>query len=292
MGTQRRQNGRGSFLWSCEASILSTMGRIRNTMNLAKQSWEVLKADKELLALPIMSFIASAIVAASFVVPMFFIGEEPGAIGYVVMFLMYVALAFVTIYFNTALVSAADERLQGGDPTIATALAGANRLIGRIFPWAVISATVSIVLRAVEQRGGALGRIAAGFAGLAWTLVTFLVIPIFVVEGLTVGNAIKRSAELFKRTWGENMAAQFGFGILGFLLAIPAILIIALGVAAGSGIALGIAILVGVLWIVAVSVVLAALNAIFQTALFHYASDGRSLGPFGHGALATAFRRK
>ena len=92
-------------------------------MNLAKQSWEVLKADKELLALPIMSFIASAIVAASFVVPMFFIGEEPGAIGYVVMFLMYVALAFVTIYFNTALVSAADERLQGGDPTIATALA-------------------------------------------------------------------------------------------------------------------------------------------------------------------------
>ena len=268
------------------------MGRISNTMNLARQSWEVLKADKELLALPILSFIASSIVAATFVVPMFFIGEEPGALGYAVMFVMYVALAFVTIYFNTALVSAADERLQGGDPTIGTALAGANRLLGRILPWAVISATVSIALRTIEQRGGMFGRLAAGIAGLAWTLVTYLVIPIFVIEGLTVGNAIKRSAELFKRTWGENVAAQFGFGFLGFLLMIPGILAIVLGVFTGSGLALGVAILVGVLWMVAVSVVLAALNAIFQTALFHYASNGQALGPYGQGTLATAFRRK
>ena len=137
-----------------------------------------------------------------------------------------------------------------------------------------------------------LGRIASGIAGLAWTLVTFLVIPIFVVEGLTVGAAVKRSAELFKRTWGENMAAQFGFGILGFLMSLPAILVIVLGAVAGSGVALGIAILVGVVWIVAVAVTLAALNAIFQTALFHYAAGGQTLGPFGHGALATAFRRK
>ena len=268
------------------------MGRISNTLNLAKQSWEVLKADKELVTLPILSFIASTVVAATFVVPMFFIGEEPGPLGYVVMFVMYVALAFVTIYFNTALVSAANERLQGGDPTVGSAISGANRLVGRILPWAVISATVSIILRAIEERGGFLGRIAAGLAGLAWTLITFLVIPIFVVEGLTVGDAIKRSAELFKRTWGENVAAQFGFGILGFLLTIPAILIIVLGVAAGSGIALGVAILVGVVWIVAVSGVLAALNAIFQTALFHYAANGQALGPFGQGALSTAFRPK
>ena len=103
------------FLFPQETSILQRYGTNRNTVTLAKQSWEVLKADKELLALPILSFVASTIVAASFVVPMFFIGDDPGAIGYVVMFAMYVALAFVTIYFNTALVSAADERLQGGE---------------------------------------------------------------------------------------------------------------------------------------------------------------------------------
>ena len=126
-----------------------------------------------------------------------------------------------------------------------------------------------------------LGRIAAGIAGLAWTLVTFLVIPIFVVEGLTVGDAVKRSAELFKRTWGENMAAQFAFAPSCFLLSLPAILVIVLGAVTGSGVALGVAILVGVVWIVAVSVTLAALNAIFQTALFHYAAGGKPLGPFG-----------
>ena len=268
------------------------MGRLQNTINLAKQSWEVLKADKELVALPILSFLASTLVAVTFIIPMFFVGEEPGLIGYVVLFLMYVALAFVTIFFNTALVSAADERLQGGDPTIGSALAGASRLVGRILPWAIISATVSIILRSIEQRGGILGRIAAGIAGLAWTLVTFLVLPIFVVEGLTVGNAVKRSADLFKRTWGENVAAQFGFGILGFLLALPAVLVIVLGAITGNGVALGVTVLIGALWIVAVSVVLAALNAIFQTALYHYAADGQALGPFGPGALTTAFRPK
>ena len=82
------------------------MGRLQNTITLAKQSWEVLKADKELVALPILSFLASALVAVTFIIPMFFVGEEPGLVGYVVMFLMYVALAFVTIFFNAALISA------------------------------------------------------------------------------------------------------------------------------------------------------------------------------------------
>lgn len=268
------------------------MGRISNTFRLAGQSWEVLKADKELLALPVMSFLASAVVAATFVVPMFVVGEEPGAVGYVVMFIMYVTLSFVTIFFNTALVCAADERLGGGDPTIGSALSGAWRLTGRILPWALITATVSIILRSIEERGGLLGRLAAGIAGLAWTLVTFLVIPIFVVEGLTVGGAVKRSAQLFKATWGENVAAQFGFGILGFLAAIPGIAVIVLGVVSGSGAVIGVTILIGVVWIIASSVVLAALNGIFQTALYHFAAGGQALGPFGSGGLATAFRPK
>jgi len=251
------------------------MDKLRNTLALARSSWSVLQADKELLILPLLSGIASMIVAASFVVPIVLTGgadEEPTALGYVLLFVMYVVLAFVTIFFNAALVAGANERLHGGDPTVGSALRAAASHTGRILPWAIVSATVSILLQAVQQRGGAAGRGVAGIAGLAWSLITFLVIPVIVIEGLGVGAAVKRSSALFKQTWGENVAARVGFGLLGFLLALPAVLLVFLGFAAGT-IGAGIAIAVAVVWLLAVTLVMASLSSIFQTALYLYAAE-------------------
>ncbi len=270
------------------------MGRIRNSIELAKSSWEVLKADKELLVLPVISGLASLIVAVSFLVPFFMTrgleaGENPEILTYVVLFAMYVALAYVTIFFNAALVHAADERLGGGDPTLGSALQGALARAGRILPWAVVSATVSIILRAIEERAGVVGRIVIGLVGMAWSVVTFLVLPILVIEGIGVGDALKRSAALFKQTWGENIAAQVGFGILGFLASLPAIVIGVLAATAG-GAAAGIGITVAVAWVLLVGVVLATLSGIFQTALYHYAVDGRvPSGYFSDATMASAF---
>lgn len=257
------------------------MGRIQRTWELAKASWRVLQADRELLLLPVISGVATLLTAATFLVPLTAAGgtglEGPGS--YAVVFGLYVSLAFITILFNTALVHAADERLRGGDPTVGTALNGAARHLGTILGWALISATVSLILRAIEQRGGGVGRIVSGLAGVAWSLVTFLVIPTFVVEEVGVVEAVKRSASLFRRTWGENVAARVGFGLLGFLAAMPAAGVIALGVSAGGALAVA-ALVVGVLWIALVTVVLSALNAIFQTALYHYAVSGGVPGGF------------
>lgn len=268
------------------------MGKIGRTVELAKASFEVLKADKELLLLPILSFVASALVGATFLVPTLLVVDQESPLTYVIAFVAYVALAYVTIFFNTALVSAADERLQGGDPTLGSALRGASRRAGRIFPWAVVSATVSLLLRALEERGGIFGRIAASLAGLAWGLVTFLVIPVLVIEDVPVRDAIRRSGELFKRTWGENVVAMVGFGLLGFVAVIPAIALIALAAASGSGTVTAISIAVAVVWIVGVAVVLSALNAIFQTALYRYAADGTSVGPFTPHIMGSAFAPK
>jgi len=264
------------------ASYTHRMSRISNTIQLAKSSWAVLKADKELLVLPVLSAIATLIVAASFLVPLLFTGDQTGEIsgaGYVLLFVMYVALAYVTIFFNAALVHAAHERLQGGDPTIGSALRGAMSRAGQILPWAIVSATVSIILRAIEERAGIVGRIVTGIAGIAWSLVTFLVLPVLVIEGVGIVEAVKRSGALFKRTWGENVAAQIGFGLLGFVLALPAIALLFLAAGAGStGGAL--LIVVAVLWVIAVTLVVATLNGIFQTALYLYAVDGAVPGGY------------
>lgn len=252
------------------------MGRIATTIELAKASWQVLKADKELVILPIMSGVASIVVALTFLIPAGFLNgaESVGTVEYILLAALYLAMAFVTIFFNTALVYAANERLSGGDPTVGSALSGASRHIPQIFVWAAISATVSVILKSLQERAGFLGQIVIGLVGLAWTLVTFLVIPVFVIENVGVRDAISRSATLFKQTWGENVAAQVGFGLLGFLGALPFILIAVLAVSSGTGAVAAVGVLVAVVGIVGVSVVLAALNAIFQTALYHYASSG------------------
>ena len=115
------------------------MGRIANTIELAKASWQVLKADKELVLLPAISFVATLVVAFSFLIPIAFTtpagtsaAENAGTVEYILLFLMYVSLAFVTIFFNTALVSAAMERMDGGDPTVRSAINGALRRVTRI----------------------------------------------------------------------------------------------------------------------------------------------------------------
>ncbi len=274
------------------------MGRIRNSIELIKASWEVLKKDKELLALPVISGVATLIVAATFLVPLFATeslstdSQPDSVLTYIVLFAAYVALAYVTIFFNAALVSAANERLNGGDPTLGSAIAGARRRAGKILPWAIVSATVSIILRAIEERSPAVGRFVAGIAGMAWAVVTFLVLPIIVIEGLSVGDAIKKSGNMFKRTWGENLAAQMGFGIIGFLAMIPGIAIIFLGASAGGAV-LGVAIALGVAWIVLVVVVMAALSVIFQTALYHFATNGSvPSGYFSADTMSSAFAKR
>ncbi len=269
-------------------------------MELAGSSWRVLKADKELIILPVLSLLATIAVAVSFLWPLFDTcttgtgGQaatcDLATTDYILLGVMYVALAFITIFFNAALVHAANQRMSGGDPTVGSAIRGALLRVHRILPWALVSATVSLILRAIEERAGLLGRIVAGIAGVAWALVTFLVIPVLVIEDIGVGAAVKRSGAMFKRTWGENMAAQIGFGLIGFLLVLPGIAVVVFGFSVGGTTAV-ILIAIGVAWILLVSMVLAALNGIFQTALYRYAS-GNPTPAFPDAMMASAFAPK
>jgi hypothetical protein len=258
------------------------MGRIQNAIELAGDSWEVLKLDKELLLLPIMSGIASLIVLASFIVPVYLtwgeeIFQEAESVieaNLVFAFAVYFVLAFITIFFNAALVHAACERFQGGDPTIGSALGGARAHLGSILGWSLVAATVSLILQIIEERFELVGRIVARLTGMAWGLVTFLVIPVLVIEKAGATAALKRSGQLFKETWGDNVTAQVGFGLLGFLLVIPVFILIGLTIPARQVPLTALAAVIGLAWILVVSVVLSALNAVFRTALYLYAVEG------------------
>ena len=227
------------------------------------------------MLLPVISGAASLIVAASFLIPIIAAGvSDLGGATLALMLIMYFVLAYITIFFNAALISAANERLEGGDPTVGSAIRGAARRAGKILPWALLSAVVSVILRAIEERVGLVGKIVIAIVGMAWTVVTFLVLPIIVVEGASAGRALKKSGRLVRSTWGENLAGHIGLGIVGFLLFIPAIVLVVAGVvSAGTGVG-GVAIALGVLWGIIVVIVMTALTGIYQTALYHFAVAG------------------
>jgi hypothetical protein len=275
------------------------MGRFARSWELVKLCWGVLQQDKELVVFPIVSLVCVLIVTATFLVPGIFSGfwqqVADGGVGAAVIVLIvvfYLVQYFVIIFFNAALISAARIRLGGGDPTLGDGLRGAWAHLPAILGYAAIAATVGLVLSFIRQQGGAAGGIVAGLGGMAWNVLTFLAVPVLVIEGVGPIEAIKRSGGLLKKTWGEQLIGSASislvFGLLGVAVMFGGGLLGALIIGAGvvwAGVAV---ILVALAAVLVVALLGATLHGIYAAALYGYAVGGDS-GVFGADVLAAAF---
>ncbi|MCY4113471.1 MAG: DUF6159 family protein [Chloroflexi bacterium] len=272
--------------------MFQTIGR---TWELIKMSWAVLKKDRELVLFPVMSTVALVILAGL----MMGVGSGLGTVDRLagsgasevdiaLLAVTYFLLAFVVIYFNSALIGAAMIRLAGGDPTVGDGLRMANKRLPQILGWALISATVGLILQVLrsQSRDNMLGQIVLSLIGGVWAYLTYFVVPIVVAEGLGPIAAIRSSGSLFKRTWGEQVTSNIGFGILGFVAALigalPAILVAAVSLPVG--------IAVGVATVGLALAIVTALEGIFKAALYGYVADGRVPEDFTRDSLAGAYQ--
>ncbi len=181
---------------------------------------------------------------------------------------------FVSIYFNAAVMGAAMIRLNGGDPTISDGLKVARANIRRIAGWALLTATVGLILRAISERFGFIGRIIAGVAGAAWGIVTYLVVPVLIFEKIGPWAAVKRSGSLLRQTWGEAAGGYLTLGGIFVLLALPALLVILLGVVVGGVVGLLVGLAIAVVYWLILGLVGSAAQSILVTALYRYATTG------------------
>jgi len=290
------------------------MNTFSRSFALVKSSWHVLRQDKELMALPVLATVASILLTLP-LLGAAFVGFSSGnvaqssaatdttttlgagdIVGLILLGLAYFVGAYVVIFFQAALVLAANERMSGGNPTLSTALAAAWENKGRVASWALISATVSLVLQAVQEKAGFIGRLVVGALGLAWALVTIMVLPVLVIEKVGVKEAFTKSADAFKRTWGESMVGNGGIGLVSFLLGLAVVAVslpfILLGANGSNGLLLGLGIVILIVGILAVSIFSAALNGVFRTALYRYAILGDEFGGFTHEQISGAFKPK
>ena len=278
--------------------------RIANGWALAKQSWQVLRLDKELLLFPLVSGIACLMVLASFALPLW--GTEyfetvmndegrltQDPVAWVILFAFYFVNYFVIVFFNTGLIACAIIRFRGGDPTVIDGIRAAIGRLPQILAWALVSATVGIILKGIESRSERVGQIVAALMGGAWSIATYFVVPVLVVEKLDPLSAIKRSFAVLKKTWGESLSANFGIGIITFLLSLVAIVPIVLGIMAlvtGQTALGGFGIVCGVLALITISLISSALNSILLGALYLYAADGEVPQQFRCGCVEQRIR--
>jgi hypothetical protein len=273
-------------------------GTFSRSMQIFKESLGVLKQDKELALFPAISGIVMLVLTASFFIPIALLGGvadgefEGNALYYVLFFIFYLIGYFVVIFFNTGLIACVQIRLSGGDPKFSDGMRYAAGNLGKIAGWALISATVGLILQAIRERAGILGRIAAGLLGLAWNLITFFVIPVMIFESEGVISSIKKSAALFKRTWGENVVLRFSLGFIMFLAALVGIVPLVLAVLTES---VAVIVIVGgvvVLYWFALAITSSSLTGIFATALYNYATTGMVPPAFSPDVIAGAFGQK
>lgn len=283
------------------------MERLRRGIRLGRQSWQVIKSDRSLLMFPVLSAIAIAIALVAIWVPAALAGvfagaesvdeSDPAVIALVVV-TAYLS-TFFAVFFNVALAACASRAFEGADTTVGEGLSAARDRLGQILAWAALAATVGLVLRALEERLPLAGRVAVWLIGVAWTIATYLVVPVLAHERVGPIEALKRSGSIVRERWGESITGNVGIGLITGLVALGIIVVFgAVAVAAAGELAVTVAIIgAGVLCLALVAVVGSALTQVFNVAVYRYAAagDGQQsghIGPFDSDDLSRAFQPK
>lgn len=274
-------------------------------MQLSRAAWGVVRRERALLALPVIGAVTSLVVFVFFSLPAWLLlrddwstgtstvdpaigGDpmaDPGGASFGVglaeglfVGLAVLAAMWVTALFQAAVIAGAGQHLDGQRPTIRSSLAAASDRSVWLLGWAMLSFAVTTVLRTVEERLGLLGKLFSFAASVAFSIVSFLTLPVIVFEHVGPIRALQRSAALVRTTWGEQLAFNLGLSAVALLLLVPGAALAAVLVASGLVVLQVVALIIGVVWLAAVAAAMSAMNGVFKTVLYRHAT-GRPLGP-------------
>lgn len=270
---------------------IGLLDRVRTGWTLTRDSAGVIRGDPELLAFPLIAAVASAGFFLVFLVPMLVANLVGSGLEYVALFVWYFVTTFLSTYAAAALVHATNETFHGRDPSVRESLAAVGGRLGPIVAWSLISATVSVLLKVLEDSDNPVAGLLGALFAVGWSVTTFFVVPVLVFEDVSVASMFSRSAATFRDTWGETLGAGFGVtlvvGVVGVGLAVAA-LAVSLPLAAvfpAAG---------GILAVVLLAVALAATYLLSQTiwgvaktALYVYAAEGEVPSQFDDFDLET-----
>jgi len=260
------------------------MGRIRRGWALTKKSWTLLNGHRELIRFPLYGAFATIPLAFVFLGPGLYLLDD-GSLGPAIPLLVlgvYV-LSVVGVYFSVGLAAAANMIFSGQSATVPDGLAVSRERFSQICGWAAISTAISVLMGVLENQGGALGDVAARLVGMAWSLVTFLAVPVIAIEGTGPFETLKRSGSIFRKRWGQQITGNVAIGGIIFLAGLlPAAVLIGGGVVLWSSASFlgAVLVVIGALILAIAMLISKALSGIFGVALYRYAVESEAVGGF------------
>jgi uncharacterized protein DUF6159 len=272
------------------------MSRIKRGWGLTKKSWTLLNGHRELVRFPLYGAFATVPLAILFFGPGLYLLDKDSLAGAIPLLVIGVyVLSVVSIYFSVGLAAAANMIFNGQPATVADGLAVARANFSQICGWAAISTAISVLMAVLENQGGLAGNIAARLVGMAWSLVTFLAVPVIAIEGTGPVETLKRSASIFRQRWGQQITGNIAIGAAVFLIGVlpAAILVVGGALLWSSASFLGaVLVVVGALIFAIAMLVSRALSGVFGVALYRYALDGQAVGGFTQDELESAVKVK
>jgi hypothetical protein len=266
------------------------MKRIRRGWALTKKSWALLNEHRELIRFPLYGGVATIVLGIVFIGPGLLLLDKHTYAGAIPLLVIGVyVLTVIGVYFSVGLAAVADRIFRGEQATFSDGLAVARSRFAQICGWAAISTAISVLMAALENQGGLGGQIAARVVGTAWSLVTFMAVPVIAIEGTGPLETLKRSGAMFRKRWGQQITGNLAIGGAVFLLGfLPGLVLIVIGVVIWPSV--GVA---GAALVMCVALLISkALSGIFGVALYRYALGGEALGGFTAEELESAVKPK
>lgn len=289
--------------------------RLARSWTIIVHSLQLLRAHKILVLFPFLNVIALIGIVYFFAMPAVFnvtVGDawwalwNPSAaldalyvssrdvdfnllrptVSYVGLGLTYLFLVFTATFVNVAFYAEILNALNGRGVNMMRGLATAGSKVFAILGWSLVTGTVGLAVRAIQNKVGELGNAIAAFGGIAWSTAGIFVIPIIIKERRQLSPLayVRISINLIKKTWGEH-AIAFGVGLIGALgiLAMivlffafgPILVRVAGPLIGGLSMLLALVLLVGG-YMYAISVI----GNIFNCGLYIYATEGVVPAPF------------
>lgn len=283
------------------------LGKFRASKLIVKQSWHVLRQDKELVWFPILSALCSLAVFG-FLIVLYFVLVGFGVAGtenvseseavltlvdYAWLLFYYLVMFFIANFFTSGLYLIVHARFQGQDLSFSDGMSGAIKNIGKIFMWSLISATVGVVLQILADRLKIFGKIVIWLLGAAWSILTYFSLPSLIIGQKSVKESFKESASVIRKTWGETIIVNFGVGLFFTLLYLGALfVVIAVSFLAKSWVVFFIMLALFVVFMIVAVIVSTTLSAIFKLAIYEYAVTGKVPESFSPELVVGAIRAK
>lgn len=278
----------------------AAMSRIRIGFHFAGASWRIVRTEPSLAVFPLLSVAFALAYILAVVLPLGVLGAvvlgdgDASLIGIILLIVFMLGASIGATFFGVAAAHNASEVMDGRDPTLGGGIAMARRRFGVIVQWALVNATVGILLQIIGEKAGPIaGALIQALGGAAWGIASFFAIPILALEGLGPFATLKQSASIVRQKWGESLVGGAAIGIVTFLIALAGIGLIVLGVLTGSNGVWGLGgplVGLGVLVVVVAMVVGQIIGAVFRVVVYRYATSGAIAPGFDEAELQQVFR--